>query len=67
MHLIAVSSKLLCFVSKIVTVSPLEYIVMLGNQFSSITMYSNGDADASAATDARCGQTLSLFIIRRMI
>ena len=31
--------------------SPLEYIVTLGNKFSSITMYSNGDA--------RCGQTLS--------
>ena len=39
-------------------VSPLEYIVMLGNQFSSITMYSNGDADTSAAADAWCGQTL---------
>ena len=35
--------------------SPLKYIVTLGNQFSSITMYSNGDA----AADARCGQTLT--------
>ena len=33
--------------------SPLEYIVTLG--FSSVTMHSNGDADASAAADARCG------------
>ena len=33
--------------------SPLEYIVTLGNQFSSVTMYSNGDA----AADPRCGQT----------
>ena len=34
--------------------APLEYIVTLGNQFSRVTMYSNGDA----AADARCGQTL---------
>ena len=41
------------------TASPLESIVTLGNQFLSITMYSNCDADASAATDSRCGQTLT--------
>ena len=40
--------------------SPLEYIVTLGNQFSSFTMYSNGDANASADADARCGQTFSV-------
>ena len=37
------------------SVSPLKYVVTLGNQFSSVTMYFNGDADASAAADARCG------------
>ena len=35
--------------------SPLEYIVTLGNQFSSVAMYSSGDADAFAAADTRCG------------
>ena len=39
--------------------SPLEYIVMLENWFPSVTVYSNGDAAAAAATDARCGQTLN--------
>ena len=38
--------------------SPLEYIVTLGNQFSSVTMYFNGDAAAAADADPRCGQTL---------
>ena len=37
--------------------SSLEYIVTIGNQLSSVTMYSNGHADASAA--AQCGQTPS--------
>ena len=36
------------------SVSPLEYIVMLENWFPSVTMYSNGNADA------RCGQTFSI-------
>ena len=39
--------------------SLLEYIVMLENRFPSITMYPSGDADAAAATDALCGQTLT--------
>ena len=33
---------------------------MLGNQFSRVTMYSNGDADAYAAADARCGYPLRM-------
>ena len=41
--------------------SPSEYIVMLGNQFSSVTMYSNGAADAATAADAQYGQTLRTY------
>ena len=47
--------------SAAVAASPLEYIVMLGNQSQSITMYSNGDAASGTAADARCGQTLRLL------
>ena len=42
---------------------------MLGNQFSIVTMYFNGNAGADAAADSRCGQTLrgdltNLFLVR---
>ena len=38
-------------------------IVMLGNQFPSVTMYSNGDA----AADVRCGQKLTFQIYQTLI